>query len=478
MTANTQILVQTADPSPDGNGVFGDAFGVPLLNDAGQAAFWARLLATQDPGELDDQGLYLADTDGLATLARGGQPSAAGNLLRLDILEVSVLARRVLMGIDAAGSVAFLADDDQDMDAIYRSDGNLSVLVQEGQDLSFGTNLQLGPAATGFLVNDSGDLAYRAIASSVNVLVGRNTEAGDFALFTSDQALPGGGTLQNFRDFAFNQSGTVLARLNTSNSTFGYFSTDGTTEQILMQTGQAAPDGLGSFNVVARVAPAINANGAAALVLGVDDVMTDYVGLFTGDAGGLTERLRTGDSLPGGQLAGFIGGAVINGSGDVVFTAQTGGLNRLFQLRGAQLRVIAQPGDVLDELNGALINNIEGWTQNELGQVAFSASVVQTGVPQRRAVFLHDPALGRVLLVAAGEPFTGDTLTEIGVALPQWPFETNTLENAQTGLNNEGQVVFSFALLGGGRGIALATVERVLGDLIFRDSFEMSGAGP
>ncbi|MDX2418853.1 MAG: hypothetical protein QNK19_15440, partial [Xanthomonadales bacterium] len=44
-TVDTDILVHTADPSPDGNGVFSNEMLFPVLNDAGQGVVWAKLLA-------------------------------------------------------------------------------------------------------------------------------------------------------------------------------------------------------------------------------------------------------------------------------------------------------------------------------------------------------------------------------------------------------------------------------------------------
>lgn len=77
-----------------------------------------------------------------------------------------------------------------------------------------------------------------------------------------------------------------------------------------------------------------------------------------------------------------------------------------------------------------------------------------------------------VMPVIAGNlpQFTVDTV--ISAALPLFPLEINTLGNAQTGFNDAGQVAFAYALDNGEQGIALADVQFVLPDALFKDSFE------
>ena len=69
--AGTQIVAQTGDDSPDGNGEL-DLFSAPTINAAGQVVFATQLAGTAG-GAVDNGALFRRDTNGVLTkIARGG----------------------------------------------------------------------------------------------------------------------------------------------------------------------------------------------------------------------------------------------------------------------------------------------------------------------------------------------------------------------------------------------------------------------
>ncbi|MFK7955021.1 MAG: choice-of-anchor tandem repeat NxxGxxAF-containing protein [Lysobacterales bacterium] len=474
-TVDTEILVRSGQPSPDGNGVFGDNIGRPVLNNAGQAAFIANLLATSDPDPIDDLGLYRASTTEQVTLARGGQASAAGNQLDLQFLQLGTLGFRTPFGIDASGSVGFISTDSESEDAIYRADGtDLQAVLQSGQDTPFGESLNVGPSALGFLVNDAGQLAYLVNSSTQNLLV-RSDGLVTQPVFASGQALPNGNTLTALRAFGLNNAGEIVARLNISNDDFGHFVGDLTSVRQINQTGAAAPDGLGTFVVDPRLPADLNSQSEVALAAGVDDITEDYVGVYLDQGMGLEELTRSGNPTLGGDLLGLISGLNINDRGDLLYlmiASDNTRIQRLLLRRDGAERLVISEGDVVSlDVQGSLIA-IRGFTLNEAGQVLVNGTVQILGEPQRAALFLYDPQFGLAEVARAGQPLAGGTLQVISPSLPQFPLEPNTLGNAQTSFNDQGQVAYAYVLTNGERGIALAEVTFERPDLIFKDSFE------
>ena len=475
-TVALQVLVRSGDASPDGNGVFSNELGIPHLNDSGQVAFLAKLLATTDPGTADDFGLYRADEVSVQTMVRGGVPSAAGNTLELDPLILGTIRAFRLFGIDRSGRVAFIAVDDANMDAIYRTDGStVETIIQEDEDTAFGDNVQIGPAATTLIVNDEGQISYQVIASTPTsqIFLLRSDGPNHQVLYQSGQVLPGGSTLGAFRSYSLNNAGQVLSRLNTGSTTFGYFQTDGVTSTNLVETGQPAVDGLGSYTAMALFPPGLNDAGDAALILAVDDITTDYIGLFTHDGANLSEITRTGNATFGGDLLGYLAPPKINGNGTLAYVMAAGSnLPRLVLRRGGADVQVTFAGDQLPPPIDVTVSSLATFVLNESDQLLFLASVAAGGPPAISLLF-YDPVFGLAEVARVGLPFAGGILTTLEAATPFSPLDTNaSSKNAQNGLNNLGQIAFRYTLDNGEAGIALARVQYVLPDDLFKDSFE------
>jgi hypothetical protein len=78
--ASTQVVVQTGDDSPDGNGEL-DLFNAPTINAVGQLAFLSQLSGTAGSSAVNT-GLFRYDTNGnLARIARSGQTLESKTIL-------------------------------------------------------------------------------------------------------------------------------------------------------------------------------------------------------------------------------------------------------------------------------------------------------------------------------------------------------------------------------------------------------------
>ncbi len=163
----TDVLVQSWQPTPDGNGVFSDTIRLPVLNDQGQVLIWANLLATTDPGPLDDWGFYVADRNAVTRVFRGGEPSAQGNPLRLDPLALTSSAFTRPYGLDALGRIVLAAPDSLGAYAVYRGDGiDRQVVAQNGDQTALGTLADIHATVPGTLrVNNAGQASFLAFLS-------------------------------------------------------------------------------------------------------------------------------------------------------------------------------------------------------------------------------------------------------------------------------------------------------------------------
>ena len=231
-------------------------------------------------------------------------------------------------------------------------------------------------------------------------------------IFGTGQSLPGPNTLAALRAFGLSNSGEVVARLNTSSDSFGHFVGDPGNVRLVNQTGAAAPDGLGSFVAdPPRLPAAINSQSAVVLATAVDDITMDYLGLYVDQGAGLVEQTRTGNPTFGGTLLGLVSGLKLNDRGNLMYamvSSDNDRIQRLVLRRDGVERLVASQGDTVSPDVGGTLNNFNGFTLN----------------------------------------------------------------NAQTGFNDAGQVAFAYALDNGEQGIALADVQFVLPDALFKDSFE------
>lgn len=484
----TELLVQSGQPAPDGNGVFSDTIVFPILNDTGEVLVWANLLATSDSGPLDDWGFFLVDNASASKVIRGGETSANGNLLRLDPLAFPNTPATVRpYGIDATGRLVVAAPDNAGALAVYRGDGDsIEVLVEDGGAVGTGNLINLlATLPISMQVNDPGQISFTGFidvqGSPLQFALMRADGSDINQLLTDGQTLPDGRTLASiaFQNATLNNQGRTAAALNTQGPGFnvGIYASDGVDVVKLLHTGEPAPDGLGTFIPGVALAPQQNNIGQMLTLFNVDDIAQDYFGLFQGDGVTLTEVGRTGGTAPTGTIFNFTGDVRINDNDTLVYGAlvstSVGNVQQLLMRRGGETLPIVSAFEVLPEPIGLEVRDPFRFALNEQDQVMFSAFVIAEGLG-REALFLFDPEFGLALVARTGQPFAGDVLADIEVALP---FSPNTMlytHNAQNAFNNLGQQAFYYRLQNGQAGVALASTEFIpdKSDLLFRDGFE------
>lgn len=415
-------------------------------------------------------------------MVRGGDPSAAGNQIDLLLLQLSSppvapifsATTRSQFALDRFGRVVFVAVDNDNQDAIYRSDGQqLDVIMQTGQDAPFGSNVNIASVATTFLANDEGQLAFMATSQGQFFQV-LNTDSTNLALLQSGQMLDDGRSLGAFRNSALNNNGQMLLRLNTSNDTFGYYIADDQGTNKIFHVGEPAPDGLGSFTANVATTPNLNDSGQAVLQAFVDDVTNDYAGLFFHDGALLTELIRTGDPILGGDRLSPIYAPRINNNGSIAYQMVSGGafsMARLVLRRGGTETVVVSEGDMLPAPIGLPVETLRGMVLNEQDQVLFRARLRDGGTAVE-ALLMFDPDHGLALVARHFQAFQGDVMAAFTAAMP-FGAETNAnWKNAENSFNNQGQVAFTYLLNNGEAGVALAEVTFDLPDDLFSDGFE------
>lgn len=483
-----ELLVQSGQPTPDGNGVFSDSLIFPVLNDAGQVLVWANLLATSDSGPLDDWGFFVADANGVDKVLRGGEPSADGNLLRLDPSAFpNTPATTRPYGIDATGRLVLAAPDNDAKLAVYRGDDSgTEVLVQEGDVVGAGNLSNI--AATmpiSMQVNDPGQISFTGFIDIPGLpqqfALLRADGSSLVPLLASGQLLPDARTVANiaFQNATLNNTGTGAAALNTLGSFFniGIYASDGVDVVKLLHTGEPAPDGLGTLIAGIAIAPQQNDVGQMLTLFNVDDTAQDYFGLFLGDGVTLGEVARTGGATVGGTILNFTGDMRINDNNTLVYgvvvSNGSGSVQQLLMRRSDQTTPIVSAFAVLPEPIGLEVRDPFTFALNEQDQVMFSAFVIAEGL-SRKALFLFDPEFGLAMVARVGQDFAGDVLADIEVALPRPPNITRYTHNAQNAFNNLGQQAFYYRLQNGQAGVALASTEFIpdKSDLLFRDGFE------
>jgi hypothetical protein len=254
----TRVAVFGQD-APDGVGKVGKILGDPVLNDVGQAAFYA---AFTGPclGGCGDTGILFADGTNLEQIIREGDPAPDGDGAFGHFYRGVPISTIVLNDNGQAAFSAVLEDTERNTGIFRREGSTLTQIAREGD---------LAP---------SGDEHYRYFDDRIDL----------------------------------NDAGQVVFRANLTGSygsDQGIFRSDGIARQEIAREGAAAPDGDGQFGFLRE--PDINEAGQVAFLgylsgstIDSGDPFNEFedsgIYLYDDDLG-LQQIARVGAIAPGGR---------------------------------------------------------------------------------------------------------------------------------------------------------------------------------
>jgi hypothetical protein len=139
--------------------------------------------------------------------------------------------------------------------------------------------------------------------------------------------------------------------------------------------------------------------------------------------------------------------------GDELYIRYT--TDAIFRSGGGPVTLIAREGQVIPGGNGKFPDlQAAVFALNDRGDVAFTTFLDQASMPNSTGVFYYSDQTGLVTIARTGDQLLGSTITSVSVV-----GASNLGKGAmQNGLNNSGQIAYSFKLADSRTDIALATV--------------------
>ncbi|QDU51612.1 DUF7453 family protein [Gimesia panareensis] len=487
------VVIRSGDAAPEaGTGTIDGTFSSfscgPVINESGTVLFQSAI--ANSPTYSDTGLFYITSTGDITTVAREGQsiPEISGGTFYRGLSNVT---SDIPLPFNENAQAVFV---DRIQGAYYtentgifigNGDGTFSIAAREGSEapgaISGSSNGRFNDLENSYVImNDAGQIAfvtelYDTDNGSEDDQVIYSTDAnGNLIQIAREGQLIPGSTTETFTSLfgpSINNAGQVAfwgATLNASVPDGIYVSNgDGTPLRVVMQEGQA----FGSFGETFKTnglisASLINESGDVAFRSHVDDgnngtiVRSVFVRSGNGD---LREVARPGDILPNGETYYDSGiyDLVLNYSGDLAFTGKDE-FNNVVLFRSdadssrGDIKAIVREGQMAPDGNLSFYS-IYKYTLNDSGQIAFTA-VLWDGInsySKREALFLYDDVHGLVEIAQVGDQFDGSTISEIYFAGND---THNFLENNGDGLNNQGQITFSYELADGNQGIAVVEV--------------------
>jgi len=336
------ILVKSWDEEPEEYGDFA-TFGVPALNDSGQAAFYATLEGGSI-GDGDNEGIYRGSGLGITRIEREFSKST-----------VSLTNLSQNPAIDTVGRVAY-----------------------------------------------SADFWATAIGVPRNELRCSNGTATAPTVAYVGQSVPGGsGNFASFDDFVLGRGGHMAFHAKLSSTISGIHDDEGvyraTGSYILeiAREGETSPDGDGVFGSISNTprslwGPAINDVGEVAFRAGLKSTSNSR-GVYIGQPGSVATLMRANDPLPGpGEMSqtwsyGALPVTGSSGRAAFAFFAQNTGSDHntkgiYFGERYSGVEVFRH-GDLAPDSNGTFVcgwPTVESLAVNSSGRVAFPANLNHT----------------------------------------------------------------------------------------------------
>jgi hypothetical protein len=454
-------IAETGEPAPDGNGAY-SSFSAPVLNDEGQAAFFAQLDFTSG-GTTDDSGLFLGSGGSVPNvqIAREGQTSPDGNG---DFSSFTFPLLNNSGEVAFIGSLAGTSGGTTDDGGIFRSNSasGITQIAREGQAVPNGNGVY--SSFNGLDFNVAGQSVFKSFLAGTS-----GGTADDEGIFLSDgssviqiaregQTAPdGNGSFEFFGGPRLNNIGQAAFRAQLRDTTGGtadsrgVFRSGGSTITQIARAGQLAPDSNGalfSFDAVE-----LNDVGQVAfkgLLTGTSNGSSDNTGIFRGSGGVLTQIAREGQTTPDGNgvfslfASDFFPQIKINNPGQVAFSAILDGTSGgttddtgIFLGSGVEITQIVREGQLAPDSNGTFSSFFDSVPAlNDSGQSAFTNLLNGTsgGNNDNFGLFTGD-GIDLLQVIREGDSLVGSTVTNISFS--------------SSGLNELGQIAYRAALANG-----------------------------
>ncbi|MEM1446823.1 MAG: choice-of-anchor tandem repeat NxxGxxAF-containing protein [Planctomycetota bacterium] len=429
--------------------------------------------------------------DSLTTALLTGEATPVGSIVTSQTTAVPALANSGLLGINVLESPIGISSSRSTFLTIDR-DGNVLQPIREGTPGPGGDELFVFSQRMSVAINDAGQAALShayfggTTTDDDDQGIARwNTDSQTLEFIVrSDDPVPGGAG--NLRGTAFqssqvydtpaiNASGSVAfiaaladAPFNRDEAIYRYDDTPGGGRLVeIARTGNLDPAGGTYGNLVFNNAT-LNDRGQVAFAADRNMGSNSRDGVFVSD--GVTARTI---ALNGDPMPGFVGtrtlqtfGRLIdlNNAGDVLFTSSNGSAMILDRANAADV-TLAVSGDPLPDRAGAVFNSFSdfGFSLNESGEVAFASRVGFDGAPAGEGLFRYRPGTGVETIILTGDPLFGSTLVDL-------TFSGDPADE-RSGLNNRGDLAFSYELANGAQGVAF------YGDLVATVSGDFNGSG-
>ncbi|MEQ1905761.1 MAG: choice-of-anchor tandem repeat NxxGxxAF-containing protein [Pirellulaceae bacterium] len=459
--SRTEVIAQTGQAAPDGNGTFLYFLSSPVLNNSGQAAFSARLDNTSGGYNNDDSGIFLGNVGSITQIARAGHSAPDGN---------GTFENFYALALNDSGQVAFngllrgISGGFAETQGIFRGSGGSVTQIARGGQSAPDNNGTFGFFNNPDLNNSGHTVFQGAIFDSIG---GDDDDSGIFGssgggisqIAREDQPLPS--YLAKFSQFfvpALNNSGQVAFRANLvpthvhSTATQGIFQVSGGNINVIALDGQLAPDANGTFNSFDN--PVLNNSNQLAFragLIGTSGGSSDNNGIFRGSGEIITQIARAGQLAPdaNGTFSNF-GSPALNDLGQAAFWANltgTSGGSRdnigIFRGGGGSVTQIARKGQSAPDANGTFLGFGDPVLNNS-GQVAFDGYLDDTsgGLSDDGGIFTSD-GIDFFQVIREGDSLGGGIIDVInGVSL-----------------NEHGQIAYQATLIGGNQVIGRWTPE-------------------
>ena len=212
-------IARTGDLEPGGNGTFSDVSSSPILSRTGYVSFRADLVGTTGGGS-DNSGIYVGNGSSLLKIVREGQSSPDGNGV-FDAINFPWLNDdRTVAFYSSLRNTSGGASDNYGI--FSGSGGNLSQIARTGQAAPGGIGVFTGLNNT-LSINKHGEVAFTAeLSGGSGVFLGDGTTIETIAL--SGQATPEGqGTFETMLLAAVNDTGTVAFTADLSDGGRGIY---------------------------------------------------------------------------------------------------------------------------------------------------------------------------------------------------------------------------------------------------------------